>query len=56
MKRYVLVVLPIEMPFLIKEYICFTYAIIVWAGVAGLDHMRLEECRKFRIKETHYKK
>ena len=41
LKKYVLAVLPIEIPFLIKEYISLTSILIVWAGVAGLDHMRL---------------
>ena len=43
LKGYVVIVLSIEMPFLIKEYKCLTFALKLWAGVAGLDQMRFEE-------------
>ena len=48
LKMYVLILLPIEMPVIIKEYISLQCTITVWAGVAGLDRMRCEE--------YHYKK
>ena len=43
LKMYVLILLPIEMPVIIKEYISLQCTITVWAGVAGLDRMRCEE-------------
>ena len=48
---YVLILLPIEMPVTIKEYISLQYTIEVWAGVAGLDRMRCEELKNITTRK-----